>query len=66
MAHADAAMQLIQGYDLFPALAIVCSLLVDASQNKMVHPIDREAVDQGIGLLVKRLAVVWSLALSEE
>lgn len=62
----DAAMQPIQCHDLFSALAMVCGLLRDASQNKMVGPVDRESVSKSIGLLIERLATVHSLTLGEE
>lgn len=48
MAQGDAIMQLLQCYDLFPALAIVCHFLADAFINKIVSLLDNEAIDKAV------------------
>lgn len=58
MAHADAAIHPIQCHVPFPALAMICGLLANASQNNMMGFLDKEAVNEAVGFLAKRLVAV--------
>lgn len=58
MVHIYAAIQPMQCSDPFPVLFIVCRLFLDTSQNDIVGPVDKKAVNEMIGFLGKRLAIV--------
>lgn len=45
---------------------MVCGLLTDASQNDMVSPVDKKAVNKVIGFLLERLAIVQLISLGKE
>lgn len=59
-------MQLLQHYNPFFILAMVCGLLANASQNEIIGLVDRKAINKDIGFLLEQMAVVWSLMLRYE
>lgn len=66
IAHAGTAIKAMQYHNLFPALAIVCGLLADASRNEMVGLVDRKAIDKAMSFLTQGLVAVQLSELGEE